>query len=213
MFITSKFVHIGFVLYWTWSTKYVKKTSKGRGVTVRSENAPDGRAWLHDFADGRLQFILGGDNGTELHLAVDVNGRQIGNAHFFHAGNVFLDGILINVIVDSIAESPLRLIRGRDHVGAGGAGGGVKRKGFHQGLGEMLIVGQLNFDVAIVFRNIVLDISRTSSVCSTACMQPIVFSNGTPYGISQPVATMRPFLFSMLSIRSTQYFMLSICVP
>lgn len=40
MFITSKFLHIGLVLYWTWSTKYVKK-STGRGVTVRSENAPD----------------------------------------------------------------------------------------------------------------------------------------------------------------------------
>ena len=163
-------------------------------MTVRSENAPDGRACLHDFADRSLQFILGGDNGTELHLAVDVNGRQIGNAHLFHAGNVFLDGILINVIVDGVAESPLRLIRGRDHVGAGGTGGGVKRKGFHQGLGEMLIVGQLNFDVVIVFRNIVLD-------------------HFADLVRLQPVATMRPFLFSMLSIRSTQYFMLSICVP
>jgi len=127
MFITSKCVHIGFVLYWTWSTKYVKKTNADRGVTVRSENAPDGRACLHDFADCSLQFILGGDNGTELHLAVDVNGRQIGNANLFHAGNVFLDGILINVIVDGIAESPLRLIRGRDHVGAAQvAGSSVK---------------------------------------------------------------------------------------
>lgn len=133
MFITSKFVHIGFVLYWTWSTKYVKKAQTA-GLAVRSENAPDGRACLHDFADRSLQFVLGGDNGTELHLAVDVNGRQIGNAHLFHAGNVFLDGILINVIVDGVAKGPLRLIRGRDHVGAGGTSGGVKRKGFHQRL-------------------------------------------------------------------------------